>query len=132
MGAPPLEANVPLREQFKPRPEAPPSRQVTLEEKYPDKAVRQMVHANGEEIVQAVGDDKELMQQVHDLTNPDVREAMIGSGEDMGQRSIGNRKATGNQITRQEAFKKMLDKGLTPKQIVDLAKRTRTKEPEQE
>ena len=132
MGAPPLEPNVPLREQLTPRPEAPPSRQMMLEQKYPDKAIRQMVHANGEEMVDAVGDDKELMQKVHDLSNSDVRQAMINSGEDMGQTSIGSRKATGNQMSRQDAFKKLLAKGLTPQKIVELATQQKPAEPKEE
>jgi hypothetical protein len=124
MGAPPLEQKVPLKEQVKPNPAAPPSRQATLEERFPDKAQRQMVHANGERMVQAIGKDRELMDDVHDLTNADVRQALINSGENMGQMSIGNRKAMGSsQMTRQAAFELMLDKGLTPKEIVELAKK---------
>jgi hypothetical protein len=124
-GAPPLKANVPLREQLIPKTGEPamPSEQARLEQAYPDKAIRQMVHSNGEKMVGAVGDDKDLMKEVHDLTNPDVRQALINAGEDMGQRSIGNRKAMGeSQMTRQEAFDRLLAKGFSPRQIVDLAK----------
>jgi len=120
MGAPPLEPAKPLRQQFKPTGNEPPSRQLTLEQKYPDREIRQLVHANGEEIIDAIGDDRETMKAIHDLKNPDVRQALINSGEDMGQMSVGNRKATGNQISRQDAFKKLLAKGYTPKQIVDM------------
>jgi hypothetical protein len=122
MGAPPLQAAVPLREQLKPTGMEPASRQLTLEQKYPDREIRQLVHANGEEMIDAIGDDAETRKAVHDLKNPDVRQALINSGEDMGQMSVGNRKATGNQISRQEAFKKLLAKGYTPQQIIDLAK----------
>ena len=123
MGAPPLQPAVPLREQLKPTGMEPASRQLTLEQKYPDREVRQLVHANGEDIVQAAGNDRETLKAIHDLKNPDVRQALINSGEDMGQMSIGNRKAMGeSQLSRQDAFKKLLAKGYSPKQIVDLAK----------
>ena len=123
MGAPPLQPAVPLRQQLKVTGMEPASRQATLEEKYPDREVRQLVHANGEDIVQAAGQDRETLKAIHDLKNPDVRQALINSGEDMGQVSIGNRKAMGeSQLSRQDAFKKLLAKGYSPKQIVDLAK----------
>ena len=123
MGAPPLQPAVPLREQLKPTGMEPASKQLTLEQKYPDREVRQLVHANGEDIVQAAGNDRETLKAIHDLKNPDVRQALINSGEDMGQVSIGNRKAMGeSQLSRQDAFKRLLAKGLTPRQIVDLAK----------
>jgi hypothetical protein len=121
MGAPPLRPDVSLRNQPA-TVEAPVrSNQARLEEKFPDKSVRQMVHANGEEIVDAAGDDKDTLKAIHDLTNPDVRQAMINSGEDMGQTMINNRKASGD-MSRQEAFSKLLKKGLTPQKIVELAK----------
>jgi hypothetical protein len=122
MGAPSLRPDVSLREQPKTAEAPVRSEQARMEEKYPDKADRQMAHANGEQIVDAIGHDPETMKAVHDLTNPDVRQAMINSGEDMGQISIGNRKATGNQMTRQEAFNRLLQKGLTPREIVRLAR----------
>lgn len=124
MGAPPLRGNVPLREQFKPKPGEPaiPSKQESLEARYPDKNIRQMVHANGPEIVDAIGDDKELMKAVHDLTHPDVRQAMINSGHDMGQGVITSKKLRGPEdMTKPEALALMLKKGINPKQIVELA-----------
>lgn len=121
-GAGPLETDKPLNAQFGANPDSPPSRQVELETKYPDKAIRQMVHANGEDMVDAVGGDHELLKAVHDLKNPDVRQAMINSGEDMGQKMINNRKASGD-VSRQEAFAKLLKKGYTPREIVELAQR---------
>ena len=121
MGGGPLRPDVSLREQPKTMEAPVRSEQSRLEEKYPDKADRQMVHANGEEMVDAIGHDPETMKAVHDLTNPDVRQAMINSGEDMGQQMINNRKASGD-ISRQDAFRKLLGKGLTPREIVKLAK----------
>lgn len=124
MGAPPMRPGVSLREQPKTA-EAPiRSEQARLEEKYSDKAIRQMVHANGEEMVDAIGNDADTMKAVHNLTNPDVRQAMINSGEDMGQMGINNRKLEGGgSMSRQAAFKKLLSKGLTPQQIVELARK---------
>lgn len=124
MGAPPMRPGVSLREQPKTA-EAPiRSEQARLEEKYSDKAIRQMVHANGEEMVDAIGNDADTMKAVHNLTNPDVRQAMINSGEDMGQMGINNRKLEGGgSMSRQAAFKKMLSKGLTPQQIVEFARK---------
>jgi hypothetical protein len=121
MGAPPLRPDVSLRNQPATAEAPVRSNQARLEEKFPDKSVRQMVHANGEEIVDAAGDDKETLKAIHDLTNPDVRQAMINAGEDMGQTMINNRKASGD-MSRQEAFSKLLRKGLTPAKIVELAK----------
>jgi hypothetical protein len=124
MGAPPLKPNVPLRGQFKPMEaagETPPSKQASLEAKYPDKAVRQLAHANGEEIVDATENDPETRKAIHDLTNPDVRQALINSGEDMGQQMVNNRKASGD-MSRQDAFRKLLGKGVSPKEILRLAK----------
>lgn len=104
-------------------PSAESEAQMALEKKYPDKAVRQMVHANGARIVDAIGgDDPKTMREVHELTGPDLRQALINSGEDMGQTSIGSRKATGNQMSREQAFNKLLDKGLSPREIVKLAR----------
>lgn len=124
MGAPPLQSNRPLREQFKPDAEAMAhqSEQSRLEEKYPDKAMRQMVHANGEEMVDAIGDDADTLRAIHDLRNPDVRQAMINAGEDMGQKTVSNRKAMGEgSISRQDAFRQLLKKGYTPQQIIELS-----------
>lgn len=104
-------------------PETPPKAQpMSLAEKYPDKAVRQMVHANGEKIVNAVGEDPETMQALHSLTAVDLRQALINSGEDLGQRAITSSKFAGpGAITRQQAFERLLEKGQSPQDIVRLA-----------
>jgi hypothetical protein len=103
------------------QPETPKS---ALETKYPDKAVRQMVHANGEKIVQAIGKDPETLRAVHDLTRVDLRNALINSGEDMGQMTVSNSKFAGSgSISREEAFNRLLAKGHNPREIVDLAKK---------
>lgn len=123
MGGGPLRPGVALKDQPK-YSEAPVrSNQTRLEEKYPDKAVRQLVHANGEDMVDAIGEDKDLLKQVHDLTNPEVRQARINAGHDMGQTIVSNRKAMGSgAVNRQDSFKALLDAGFTPKDIVRLAK----------
>jgi hypothetical protein len=82
-----------------------------------------MVRANGERIVQAVGDDVDTMKAVHDLTRVDLRQALLNSGEDMGQRTVSNSKFAGEgSITREDAFNRLLGKGLKPQDIVRLAK----------
>ena len=133
-GVKPLEPNVPLRETIPaagPTPEpqaipAPAGEQEPmvseLAKKYPNKAVRQMVHVQGENMVNAVGDNPELMRQIHDLTAVDIRQALINSGEDMGQTPVTSSKFAGPKITRQEGFDRLLAKGLTPAEIVKLAK----------
>ena len=122
-GVKPLEPDVPLREQIDTETPATAPPKSELEQRYPDRAVRQMVHANGEKMVQAVGDNAELMRQVHDLTRVDLRNALVNSGEDMGQQTVSNSKfAGGGSIGREEAFNRLLAKGLSPAEIVKLAK----------
>lgn len=127
-GNKPLQPNVRLREQSAPAPavEAPKvteQEQDPIKLKYPDPAVRQMVRANGENVVQAIGGDKDTMQAVHNLTRVDLRQALINSGEDMGQQTVSNSKTAGEgSITRENAFNKLLAKGHSPSDIVRLAK----------
>jgi hypothetical protein len=125
MGAPPLRPNVPLRGQFKPMEGEPMvSEQQKLEQRYPDKAVRQMVHANGERLVGAIGEDPDLMRDIHNLTNADVGHAAVNAGIDMGDMHVGSRKAMGaGQVSREALFNQMLDLGLTPKQILEFARK---------
>ena len=119
-GVEPLKPDVPLRDQVGKMAETPKK---PLEEKYPDKTVRQMVHANGERIVDAVGNDPALMRQIHDITAVDLRQAMINADIDMGQKIISSKKAMGEgAIPRSKAFEMLLDKGHSPSDIVQLAK----------
>lgn len=123
LGVEPLNPKVPLREQLGKSADVPANPKTELEQKYPDKAVRQMVHANGEKIVQAIGKDPETLRAVHDLTRVDLRNALINSGEDMGQQTVSNSKFAGEgSIGREEAFNRLLAKGHSPREIVDLAK----------
>jgi hypothetical protein len=126
-GNKPLAPNVPLKEQAaspKVEPTASSSgEQDPLKVKYPDPAQRQMVRANGERIVQAIGDDKETMDAVHGLTRVDLRQAAINHGIDMGQTTVSNSKFAGEgSITRENMFNRLLDEGLKPQDIVRLAK----------
>jgi hypothetical protein len=120
-GVKPLAPNVPLKEQG--TPVAATGETDPLKVKYPDPAQRQMVRANGEKIFQAVGGDSDVMKQVHDLTRVDLRQALVNSGEDMGQRTVSNSKFAGEgSITREDAFNKLLAKGHSPADIVRMAK----------
>lgn len=127
-GVKPLEPSVPLNKQgiVTPKPEisTPVSGETDpLKIKYPDPAQRQMVRANGEKIVQAIGADADTMKAVHDLTRVDLRQALVNSGEDMGQRTVSNSKFAGEgSITREDAFNKLLAKGHSPADIIRLAK----------
>lgn len=126
-GNKPLAPNVPLKEQgATPKMEPPASNsgeQDPLKVKYPDPAQRQMVRANGERIVQAIGDDKDTMDAVHGLTRVDLRQALINDGVDMGQKTVSNSKFAGEgSITREDAFNKLLSKGHSPLDIVRMAK----------
>lgn len=122
MGAPPLKPSVPLKEQLAPRPGEEPeqSEQARLEEKYPDRAERQMVKINGERAYNATKDDPDTLKALTKLGNTDIRQAMINSGEDMGQKNISDRKASGD-LNRRHYIEQLMDKGYSPKEIVQLA-----------
>jgi hypothetical protein len=107
-------------------PEAADAEKQRLQTKYPDRETRQLVHANGEDMVDAVGNDRETLKAIHDLKNPDVRQAAINLGESMVREDgspimINNRMLSGD-ITRQQMFKKLLSKGYTPKEIIAASK----------
>lgn len=126
-GREPLNPKVSLREQIGRTVETPPNAKTELEAKYPNKAVRQMVHVQGERMVQAIGDDKQLMRDVHDLTKVDLSRAAENGGLDLGQKAITSSKFAGEGgITRQQVFEQLLDKGYSPREIVDLAKKEPT------
>lgn len=125
MGAEPLKPNVPFREQGKQTAEPMQSEKARIEAKYPDSALRQMVHANGEAMVDRVGDNPDLLRAVHDLKNPDVRQAAINGGmkmvrEDGSPIMVNNRKASGD-IPRQKVFEELLRRGYTPERIIEMA-----------
>jgi hypothetical protein len=122
-GVKPLKADVPLREQLTGTTRLEPAGIDPIKEKYPDPQVRQMVRANGEKLYDAAKHDPNLVAKLHDLTRVDLRQALINSGEDMGQMTISNSKFAGEgSITREEAFNRLLDKGHKPDDILRLAK----------
>lgn len=122
MGVKPLEPNVPLREQLGPA--AEPGAEVDpMKVKYPDAKVRQLVRANGEEVYEAAKHDPDLLKQLHDLNRVDLRQALINAGEDMGQLTVSNSKFAGEgSIPREEAFHRLLAKGVKAADIPELAK----------
>lgn len=132
-GNAPAVKGVPLREQ--PRLAAPAAKAAeaeaapkTLAEKYPDKAARQMVHANGEEMYEAAKGNPETLKAVHSLDRVQLRQALINAGEDMGQTTVSNSRFAGEgSITREQAFHRLLEKGYSPEEIVELAKKDMSK-----
>jgi hypothetical protein len=98
-----------------------------LQTKYPDRETRQLVHANGEAIIDATANDRETMKAIHDLKNPDVRQAAINLGESMvrddGSPIMVNNRMLSGDVTRQQMFEKLLKKGYSPKEIVAAAHR---------
>lgn len=126
-GVQPLKPNVPLGQQLESgtaMPEVDP-----IKAKYPDPEIRQLVRANGERIYQAARGSSETLKAIHDLTRVDLRQALVNSGEDMGQQTVSNSKFAGQgSIPREEAFNRLLDKGLRPEQIVRLAKQVPVKQ----
>lgn len=122
-GVKPLQPDVPLREQLTPQSTIPGEVVDPIKAKYPDPAVRQMVRANGERIYEAAKGKPETVKAIHDLTRVDLRQALVNAGEDMGQQTVSNSKFAGEgSITREEAFNRLLDKGLKPEEILKLAK----------
>jgi hypothetical protein len=122
-GVKPLKADVALREQLSKIPTNMPSEVDPLKQKYPDPAVRQMVRANGEKIYEAAKGNPKTMKAIHDLTRVDLRQALINAGEDMGQKTVSDSKFAGEgSIPREEAFNRLLAKGHSPEQILELAK----------
>jgi hypothetical protein len=95
-----------------------------LQEKYPDRETRQLVHANGEDMADALSNDRDTLKAIHDLKNPAVRQAAINAGENMvredGSPIMVNNRMLSGDVSRQSMFKRLLDKGFTPKQIVEM------------
>jgi len=122
-GVKPLLPDVPLREQLSPQPTEVGQEVDPIKAKYPDPAVRQMVRANGERMYEAAKGNPGTVKAIHDLTRVELRQALINAGEDMGQMTVSNSKFAGEgSIPREEAFNRLLDRGLKPDQILKLAK----------
>jgi hypothetical protein len=115
LGGKPLEPKVPLREQV---PNAPkrvveePAQSKPATEQAEVQHLRNLVHANGEALSNAIPktpEGVELLQKLHDLSNPELRQLAINLGEDMGQMTVGRKKQMGSgQITRPELFERLL------------------------
>jgi len=128
-GVKPLKPDVPLRDQLSKVTVGEPTEIDPIKAKYPEPQVRQMVRANGERIYEAAKGSPETVKAIHDLTRVELRQALINSGEDMGQTTVSNSKFAGEgSIPREEAFNKLLDKKLTPEKIVELAKKPAAEE----
>lgn len=110
-----LEPNVPLKDQVG-KPGVEP------------KAHRNPIEAaNGPRVWEHLKDDPKLAKEFHDLKNNDLAQALMNSGEDIGQARIGDKKTMGEgQIKRQDAIHRLMDKGLSPREIIDLAKKQST------
>src|SRR5580658_650511 len=120
-----LDPKTPLNQQLENQPPKPLEVTDPMKAKYPDPGVRQMVRANGERMYEAAKHDPMLVKQIHDLTRVDLRQALVNSGEDMGQTTVSNSKFAGEgSIPREEAFNRLLDKGLSPEKIIELGKKT--------
>lgn len=90
---------------------------------FPDPAVRKYARANGANVVRATADQPEVLYQIHDLKNWEVREAAINAGIDVGQKHVGTRQGLGEaQVSRQELLDQMIAQGIKPEEIVNLAK----------
>jgi hypothetical protein len=120
-----LDPKTPLNQQLENQPPKPLEVTDPMKAKYPDPGVRQMVRANGERMYEAAKHDPMLVKQIHDLTRVDLRQALVNAGEDMGQTTVSNSKFAGEgSIPREEAFNRLLDKGLSPEKIIELGKKT--------
>lgn len=118
-----LEPNVPLKEQLQPNASGAAVETDPIKVKYPDPEIRKFVRANGEAVVDAVGDDKELLYKLHNLKNVDVREAAVNAGIDLGTKHVGSKVGLGGeQVSRQEVLTQLLRKGHSPAEILELAK----------
>ncbi len=123
-GSNPIERRVPMEEQ-PPSPARTPA-QPAEETLHP--MDRQFIHVNGSRLLEQIADKPELRDPLLDLEGNQLREVLRKSGEDMtqiqsvgksaGKAMRGGRISDPNNLTRQEAFDRLLDKGYTPEQIL--------------
>lgn len=114
LGGKKLIPNVPLRQQLPALQKGP----VAMAE---PEHMGQFARANSLELHKAIPETVEgdvLRARIHNLSNVDVRQLAIDSGEDMGQMRVGNRKGT-DDLPRQEVLKRILSHH-TPEQIGEL------------
>lgn len=123
-GSNPLEAKMPLEEQ----PISPARTPAQPAEETVHPMTRQHVHVNGARLTEAIKDTPELRDPLLDLEGNQIREVLRKSGEDMsniqsvgksaGKAARGGRIADPTNISREEAFDILLDKGYSPQQIL--------------
>jgi hypothetical protein len=123
-GSNPLEPRVKLGEQ-PPSPARTPA-EVKSEEVHP--MTRQSIHVNGAQATELTEGKPELRNDLLDLEGEQLREVLRKSGEDMthiqtvgksaGKAARGGSVTDPNNISRQEAFDMLFEKGYTPEQIV--------------
>jgi hypothetical protein len=95
-----------------------------LQRIYPDKGVRQQVHIVGEDFYEAAKNKPEVLKAATKLSGPDIANAAVNLGEDLGQMRVGSQKAAyvgSSQIKPQELLSRLLTKGYTPEEIVAAA-----------
>ena len=113
MGVQKLKPNLPLREQVQ---SGSTSTEVPIHR-------NPMEAANGKAIYDAANGNPETLQALHNLTRVDIRQALINSGEDMGQITVSDSKYAGkSSISREASFNRLLAKGYSPEEIIKLAK----------
>lgn len=72
----------------------------------------QFARANGLDLHKAIPETPQgdvLRAKIHNMTNVQVRQLAINTGEDMGQSRVGNRKGT-DDVPRQEVLKRIMAK----------------------
>lgn len=130
-GAPSPQPGKTLRESIAnpnaPTEETPAER---LRRIYPDSGARQQVHIVGEDFYEAAKAKPDILKAGTKLSGPDVANAAINLGEDLGQTRVGSQKAKyvaeGAQVKPQELLSRLIKKGYTPEEIIAAAKKTGT------
>jgi hypothetical protein len=123
-GSNPLERKIPVIEQ----PASPARTPAQVNEETVHPMDRQFIHVNGSRLLDTIKDKPELAGDLLDLEGNQIREVLRKSGEDMsgiqsvgksaGKAARGGRIADPTNLSRQEAFDILLDKGYTPEQIL--------------
>jgi hypothetical protein len=123
-GSNPVERKIPLIEQ----PASPARTPAQVNEETVHPMDRQFIHVNGSRLLDTIKDKPDLANDLLDLEGNQIREVLRKSGEDMsniqsvgksaGKAARGGRIADPSNLSRQEAFDILLDKGYTPEQIL--------------
>lgn len=109
LGGKKLVPNLPLRMQAGgPGARTAPPAAASIEPEH----MGQFARANGLDLHRAIPETVEgdvLRAKIHNMTNVQVRQLAINSGEDMGQARVGNRKMS-DDLPRQEVLKRVMAK----------------------